>query len=151
MQFTQQVTVNASADQVWEVLGNQFNDVSKWASVVLDSKAIPDLPPGSGRICNVKGLGETYEKLENYDDQNREFTFTLESKKVPFFMRQIVNTWQVKPQGDNQAQVSMVGNITLMPVFSQLLSGRLKKNFLKQADGLLGELKDYVEQNVAHV
>ena len=149
MQFAKQITINTSADKVWEILGTNFNEISEWASLVLESQAIPDLPTGSGRICQVKGLGETYEKLENFDNQNREFTFTLKSAKLPFFMRRIANTWHVEPQGDNQAQVSVSSDITLLPLFSQLLSGKIHKGLVKSADDLLAELKYFAENGTA--
>lgn len=149
MQFSKQTTINTSADKVWEILGTNFNNISEWASFVLDSQAIPDLPEGSGRICNVKGLGETYERLENFDVQNREFTFTFENEKLPFFMRRIANTWHVEPQGENQARVSVSSDVTLLPVFSQLLSGKIRKGLVESADELLNELKQYAETGVA--
>ena len=147
MQFTKQTNVSVPADKVWEILGTNFNDISEWASFVLESQAIPDLPEGSGRICQVKGLGETVEKLEIYDDQEREFTFTMENDKLPFFMRRIANTWHVKPHGDNQAQVSVTANITILPVFAQLLASRLRQGLSKTADSLLSELKYFAEND----
>ncbi len=149
MQFTKQITVDTSADKVWEILGTNFNDISEWASPVISSHAIPDLPAGSGRICQIKGLGETYERIENYNDAGCEFTFTLESTKLPSFMRRIENTWHVEPHGDNQAWVSVTSDISLLPVFSQLLSGKIHKGLVKSADELLTELKYFAENGKA--
>lgn len=63
MEFTVQVSINASAEKVWEVISTNFNDISEWSSFVITSHGIPNLPTGSGRICNVKGAGEVVEKL----------------------------------------------------------------------------------------
>lgn len=149
MEVTQQVTVNASADKVWKILGDDFNDVSQWANPVLDSHAIPDLPEGSGRVCQGKGAGEVVETIHHYDDQNRELAFFLEGKKIPFFMRKIDNTWSVKPKGANQSELQVHVDVTLMPVFKQLMSGMLSKQLTKQADGFLSELKYFTENGKA--
>ena len=147
MEFTRKTTVNVSADKAWEIIGADFNEVSQWASAVITSEANPDLDPGEkGRICNVKGTGHVVENIYAYDDEERELAFTLEGQKIPFFMRKIDNKWSVKPLGPNQSEVQVTGNITLMPVFSQLMSGMLKKQMGKFADGLLDEFKFYAEK-----
>ncbi len=150
MEFTRNVTVNAPVDKVWQIVGTDFNEISKWASPVLDSHAIPNLSSEEkGRICQVKGAGEVVETIYRYDDQAREFGFIFEGKKIPFFMRKIDSRWSVKPKDGDQAEVQVHAVITLMPVFSQLMSGRLSKAMGKQIDGLLGDLKYYVENGEA--
>ena len=147
MEFKRDTTVNVSADKVWNILGNGFNDISQWASPVLDSQALPGQPEGSGRVCQVKGAGEVVETIYHYDDVGRELSFILNGKKIPFFMRKIDNTWSVEPIGDDQSRLQVHAKITLMPVFSQLMSGLLSKAMSKQADGLLGELKYFAEND----
>ena len=145
MQVSLQTTVNASADKVWKILGSDFNKVSEWAGIVLDSKAIPDLPAGSGRICNVKGVGETLEKITLFNDQQRKFAFTFESAKNPFFVKKIENTWRVEPKEDDQSTVQVHVEARIMPVFRQLIGGKMNKMFNRSAKSLLGELKYFVE------
>lgn len=62
-------TINASADKVWHVMGDDFVHVSKWANGVLTSVPNPnseqkfsDAPTG-GRVCQVKGFGEIVEDI----------------------------------------------------------------------------------------
>ena len=147
MEIKRQVTVNASADKVWKILGTDFNNISEWASSVLESKAIPDLPPGSGRVLNVKGLGEVVETIYKYDDDKRELAFILEGKKMPFFMRKTDSTWRVKPQGDERSGLEVQFDVTVMPVFKQLMSGMISKGMAQRADGLLSELKYFAEND----
>ena len=149
MQLTRTTMVNASADKVWQILGDDFNNVSNWASAVIDSTAIPDQPEGSGRVCNVKGFGQVTESIYHYDDNNRELSFILAGGKVPFFMRKIDNTWGVTPKGENRSELQVNVDITLMPVFKQLMTGMMTKQMTKQADGLLSELKYYAENGKA--
>ncbi len=145
MQVTRQTTVNTSVDKVWQILGTDFNNVSEWAGTVLESNAIPDMPAGSGRLCNIKGLGKTVEKLTSFDDDQRKFSFTFENSKIPFFVKKIENTWSVTPKGNDQSVVQVNADVNLMPVFSQLLDGMMGKQMGKGAEGLLGELKYFAE------
>ncbi|WP_420630684.1 SRPBCC family protein [Candidatus Leptofilum sp.] len=147
MQITRATTVNVSADKVWKILGTDFNNISEWASVVLDSEAIPDMPTGSGRICNVKGIGNTLEKLTSFDDDQRKFSFTFENSKIPFFVRKIENTWSVTPKGSDQATVQVNADVNLMPVFRQLMGGMMSRQLGKGAESLLGELKHFAEND----
>ena len=150
MKFTVKETVSAPADKVWEIVGANFNDISEWASPVLTSKANPDLASGEkGRICDVKGVGQVFETIQNYDDNKRELTFTFVAKKLPFFIKNVESTWGVKELGSNQTEVSTTGDVTLMPVFSQLMGGMLRKMMSKQTSSIQGELKYFVENGHA--
>ncbi|MBV7337438.1 SRPBCC family protein [Chloroflexi bacterium TSY] len=147
MEITRQVTVNASAEKVWNILGTDFNNISEWASFVIDSKAIPDMPPGSGRVCQVRGAGEVKETIYKYDEDGRTLAFILEGKKIPFFMQKIDNTWSVTPIGDNRSELQVNVDLAVMPVFKQLMSGLLRKQMGKTADDILGELKFFAEND----
>ena len=149
MEFNRQVTINASADKVWKIVGTDFNNISEWASPVLESHAIPDLPPGSGRVCNVKGVGKVVEALYEYDDERRTLAFTLESEKNPFFFQKVENIWRIEPKGDNQSVAHFDVRIKLMPVFAQLLSWILKKRLGKRAESFVSELKYFAENGRA--
>lgn len=146
MNFTKTVTINTSADKVWQIVGTDFNDVAQWASPVLESHANPDLPEGEkGRVCQVKGVGRVVENIYHYDESQRELAFTLQGEKNPFFMKEIKNIWRVEPNGNDRANVHMTVDITLMPVFKQLLTSRLNKALSQRADGFLNELKQFAE------
>ncbi len=147
MEFERQVAVNASADKVWKIIGTDFNNISEWASPVLESHAIPSLPEGSGRVCNVKGAGKVTEALFEYDDKKHALAFTLEGEKNPFFFKRVENYWRVEPKGDNQSIAYFGVKIELLPVFKQLLSGRLKSKLQVQADQFVSELKYFAEND----
>ena len=146
MQFTVTTPINASATKVWDVVGNDFNDISEWASIVTTSRANSDLPQGQeGRICEVQGMGPTVETLQNYDDSNQELSFTLESNKMPFFVKKVLSTWSVKDLGNDQAEVSTTGDFTLSQPFAFLMGGMLKGRMSKQTKMIQEELKHFIE------
>ncbi len=90
MEFSREITIDAPVEKVWKIIGTDFNEISEWASPVLDSHANPALADGEeGRICQAEGFGEIVETLYQYDDQGRALAFTLEADKNPFFMKKI--------------------------------------------------------------
>lgn len=149
MELTKQITVNASADRVWKVIGTDFNNISEWASFVASSEANPDLPEGGGRVCKVDGFGDVVETIFDYSDENRELAFTLEGG-TPFFMQRVENSWQVEALDENRSVVTIGVNAQMMPVFKQLLTSRLSKVFQKRMDVILGELKEFAENESVH-
>ena len=149
MEFSTQITVNASAEKVWKIIGTNFNDISEWASFVVTSEANPDLPDGGGRVCNVKGVGEVYETIYQYDDVDRNLAFTLEGGVNPFFMRKIENSWAVEPNGENESVVHMGVNVKMLPVFEQLMKFPLTRVFKKRSSVILNELKYFAENDKA--
>ena len=56
-------TFNANSQAVWDVLGEEFLDIYKWAGGVVKSEANPEVKqrfadaPSGGRICQVSGIG----------------------------------------------------------------------------------------------
>jgi carbon monoxide dehydrogenase subunit G len=145
MEFRKQITINKSADDVWKIVGTDFNEVSDWSSFVITSNG--DNPPavGEARVCDVNGMGQVVETIYHFDADKRELAFTLEGSRNPFFMKRIENEWNVRSQSDGQSTVDLGVNIDLMTPFKQLMSGRLKKMMGKRADFLLNELKQHAE------
>lgn len=150
MEINRQTVINVSADKLWKIVGTEFNDISKWAAYVETSYANPDLTPGKeGRVCQVTGYGEVMETLTEFDDQQRKLAFVFESKKNPFFVKNIDYTWQVKPKGDNQSELYVDVEVKLMPVFKQLLSGTMSKMLTERTDMVIDQLKYFAENRKA--
>jgi len=79
MEFEKKVVIQASAEEVWNVLGRDFENVSKWATLVSNSEinteaAVVNNSPVGGRLCNTS-IGKISEEFTEYDDQNMSFSF----------------------------------------------------------------------------
>ena len=57
----------------------------------------------------------------------------------------ILNVWHIEPQGDDTSLVTFSIEARVLPPFKQLLGGRLEKQFGKQAEGFINELKIFAE------
>jgi hypothetical protein len=56
--FSRQITIHAPADEVWEVVGRQFDRVGEWATVIPASAPDPAAAglvdaPVPGRVCQT--------------------------------------------------------------------------------------------------
>lgn len=148
MQVIQAIDVNASAKDVWDIAGVHFNDIEKWASNVIRSVGNPDLPAGSGRICTVDG-GQIIETFTNFSDAEQKFTYEAKSKTLPFFVRSIHNTWDIKAKGSEKSTVRLTVDADLMPVFAQVMGPVMKGQLSKSFGSMLEEFKYYAETGKA--
>ena len=72
MKVNRQLTINASADKLWQILGDDYAKVGDWTTQVLSSAPNPDLPVGQGRVCETDGFGDAKETITHYDEKRRE-------------------------------------------------------------------------------
>lgn len=112
MRIAQTITIAASADRVWDLIGHGFTDMGSWASAVTSSTASAS---GDGRVCEVDGLGAVgpiVEKLTSYDDQQRELTYEVEAGR-PAFVASARNTWRVDHLTAGGARVAISAEVEL--------------------------------------
>ncbi len=150
MQVKRELTINASADKLWQIIGEDYNNVGDWTSEVPSSKPNPDLPAGEGRVCSTSGFGDAKETITEYDERRRALSYVAEVEKMPFFVRQMGNSWRIEARDDNRSVVHMHLKGDLLPVFSQLMGPIMKRQLAKSADTILEELKYYAETDKIH-
>ena len=113
-----EVTIDATPDQVWAVVGERFGDVAQWATPILTSRllaaagAAGDAGPvpaeGVARVCGIGGFGpfpagEITERLTVFDRSARRLEYRA-VHGLPRLMRSAVNRWSVHPDPDDQAR-----------------------------------------------
>lgn len=150
MNVIREVTINASAEKLWRILGEDYDKVGEWTSEVPISSPNPDLPAGQGRVCTTDGFGDAKETITEFDEQRRALSYVAEIEKMPFFVKQMGNSWRVEPKGNNRAVVHMHMQGKLLPIFAQLMGPVMKRKLAKSADTLLEELKYYAENDTIH-
>lgn len=150
MEVIRAITINASANRLWQILAEDYDKVGEWTSEIPESSPNPDLPVGEGRVCTTPDFGDVKEIITHFDEQQRSFSYAADIQKMPFFVREIGNSWRVEPKGDNRAVVHMHLKGRLLPVFSQLMGPIMKRQMLKSVDTILEELKYYAETGQIH-
>ena len=151
MHLVLEKTINASADDVWKVLGTEFAEIDKWAEFVKTSrplaanevpegiKADPNAPvPGRETMTKVKIV----EVLTAYSDENRSLTF--EGIGLPKIITKAQDTQSVKATGPSTSTVSFVIDFDFLgpfAVLSPIMESRMSKTFTE----ILDDLKRHVE------
>lgn len=144
MRIETQMEIKAPADKVWQVVGEQFNDIANWASFVSQSHANPEVGEGEGRVCQTD-FGPVTENITAFQPQSRSLSHSIEGSSTPFFMRDVLNHWHIEEAGKGASTVTFAISANVMPPFKQLLSRRLQDRFGRQARGYVRELKHFVE------
>lgn len=143
--------INATAEQVWQILGPNFLTISEWGGGILSSvnnpemKIVFDGAPAGGRICNVKGFGDFHEKILHYSDAKREITWSADSPKIPGFVSGLQNAFQIKDTGHGKSIITSNLTSDLKGFRAWLLGGVMKKNFSKTIEAFLSDLAVYAE------
>ncbi len=146
MNFTKQVSVNASADKVWDVLGRDFANIGVWSTAVSNSVANDELPsvnnsPVGGRVCETS-IGKISEEFTAYDDANKTFSFKGVFGSMLF--KSVTNTAELKSIDENTTVVHITPDIKLS-FFGTLMFPIIKMQLSKLTDQVLDDLKYYVE------
>ena len=110
MKIKTTLEINAPASAVWEVLGEQFADVSEWAESVTKSSLNGPLGDGVVRTCDIKGFGpvadgQVEEELTHFDRESHAMTYVVFSG-APNLMQSIENAWRIEALGDNRCLVT---------------------------------------------
>lgn len=147
MQLQKAITVNATADDVWEIVAHRFERVGEWSSAVVSSGPNPDAatPEGAlvgGRVCDVPGIGDLKETFTAYSEEKKRFTFVVTG--MPSFITLAQNTVEVRAISGGRSEVSL--NIQMETNAIGKVMGPMFRIRLKSTlDGFLTELKDYAE------
>ena len=154
MQIKKQFTVNASADRLWEIMGSQFADVSYWASGIYASRSrnsgmTPQGASCSGRVCETT-MGTFKEQILKYDEQSKTLSYDAKGEKMPFFVKQLENTWTFTPLIGGKCQVNMCMEASLLPVFNLIMGPIMRMQMGGVVNQVIEELSYFAENGSPH-
>lgn len=149
MNIQKTVTVNASAERVWDILGPNYERAGDWASSVFVSRARPGTPavagaPVAGRTCETT-LGPFTESVVDYDETRRRIAYSASGAKMPGFVRSLVNAWTVTPAGPDRATVTMELNADIAQPFRLAMGWVMRRQFDRVLGESIDDLKVYAE------
>ena len=147
--------IDAPADRVWQILGQQFAAIGNWSTTVETSRALdanevpaglpiaPQAPVPGRATPNL--LGELKEILTRYSDAEMSFTFEVDG--LPPIIRYSQNSTRVQDLGPDRCLVTF--DLQMVPkgifkVMNPVLRRRLSTSQRGPA-GLMRELKIYAE------
>ncbi|MFT7614591.1 MAG: hypothetical protein ACI9J3_003573 [Parvicellaceae bacterium] len=115
MKFSKEVTINAPAEKVWDIVGHNFADIGKYDGLVSSSVINHDLPklngsPYGGRVCE-SSFGTINEKFIEYDEGGMTFSFQGDIKSPVF--SNVINTVAVIAVNETTSKIIATPNVDL--------------------------------------
>jgi hypothetical protein len=148
MKIIKELKIDKPNKDVWEVLGNQFGAIDKWASLIKHSEVSdPMLSPGVVRSTETTG-GPTKQEITAFNSEQ----YLLSYKAIagtPFFAKSINAKWSLTKNQDASTKLILDFEIKFKGI-GGILSPIVKKKLGKVGDELLEELKYYVENGTPH-
>ncbi len=150
MKFSKDITINAPAKKVWDILGHKFADVGQWSRLVSQSAVNNDASkvnnsPVGGRLCETS-IGKISEEFTAYDEEGMTFSFKgVITSKV---FSNVISTNAVTAIDENNSRVTVTPNIDLK-VIGMIMYPLIKMNLSKILKQVLIDLL-FFSENVKH-
>ena len=152
MVIKKEIIIHSDIEKCWNVLGKDFANVHKWASVVKHSEGSGDSFNGascSERGCNVKGMGALKEKLINYSDDTHSFKYEI-TEGLPSMAKEGTSSWKLTTISTDKTNLMMEMNMDISGFIGTIMKPLMKMKMGSMVNQLLEEFKYYVEKGSPH-
>lgn len=151
--INQEITIDASIAETWEVLGPQFENAQIWASSIKHSEALNNESLNGStctiRGCSVAGMGEIKETLLSYSPENNSLSYEVK-EGMPKMVRYASNNWQLIDLGNGKTKLKMKIEMKTGGFMGWMMNGMMKKKMTKLSSEISEEFKYYVENGKPH-
>ncbi|MDN5213502.1 SRPBCC family protein [Fulvivirgaceae bacterium BMA12] len=140
--LTKKIEVDVSKEEVWEVLFNQFGQVSRFNPLIKGSAHLSGAAGevGATRSCDLNTGGTIKEEIISAEPMTR-FEFEIIEGSMPM-VKKMFAAYSLRPLADTRTEVTFIVKFMASPSFMggivKMMMGRM---FLK----MLASLKDYLE------
>ena len=151
MKILKTITINKSIEVVWEVIWNQFSEISKWSSYIKESKVY-----GQPKL---EGLGFSTRELDTINGIVKQEVTSFNSKQhtvtykpisgMPPIIKELRVLWALSKKDANSTNLTLDFAMN-MKGMGHLLAPLVKMKLGKVNEELLEELKHYVEKGQPH-
>ena len=152
MNIKKKITINKSIEDVWEVLGNQFGEISIWSSLISESKVYGDSKLAglnfSKRETNTS-QGITVQEMTSFNPEQ----YTLSYKALsgtPSFIKSTNAKWFLSKLNEGSTQLNINIDIQTKGILGFILSPIVKIKLGKLGDDLVDDLKYFLENGNPH-
>jgi hypothetical protein len=147
MIIDREIIVNANIESAWKVLGTQFADASRWATVVNHSEGSGESFNGascSERGCSVKGMGNIKEKILQFSNDNHSLTYQI-VEGMPGMVKYATNSWKLTSLGQDRSKLEMQMNVEVSGFMGWMMQPMMKMQMGNMGTGITEDFKYYVE------
>lgn len=152
MDIKTELIIEKNANNIWQVMGIQFDEIHLWSSFFKDSK-----PTGenkfdginfSARNTVIEGGINTH-TLDLFDSENFILAYTVTSGTPPFANKAGAE-WALEIINENTSKASITVNIDLKEGIPEKKVIEVKSWLNKSSNEMLEDLKHYVETGNLH-
>jgi hypothetical protein len=152
MKIRTEVIIEKNANDIWQVMGMQFDKIHVWASFFKDSK-----PRGenkfdginfSARDTVVEGGTNTH-SLDLFDSENFVLSYTVTAGRPPFATKAGAE-WALEIIDGNTSKASITVYTELKDAIPEQKVSEVKFWLSKSSHEMLEDLKHYVETGNLH-
>ena len=152
MNIIKKLTIGKPIEDVWEVLGNQFGNIDKWASIISHSEVSGEakVPGVNYSIRSTKTTqGDTQQELTGFNPAQHTISYKSISG-TPFFIKQVKAEWSLTKNDDNSTALVLDFNVETQGIMGVILGPVAKVKLGKLGDVILDDFKYYVENGKPH-
>jgi hypothetical protein len=152
MNIRTEVIIEKNANDIWQVMGIQFDEIHVWASFFKDSK-----PAGenkfdginfSARDTVVEGGTNTH-SLDLFDSEKFTLSYTVTAGAPPF-ANKVGAAWALEIINDHKSKASITINLELKDGIPEEKVSEVKIWLHSSSNDMLEDLKHYVETGRLH-
>ncbi|MEM7624322.1 MAG: SRPBCC family protein [Planctomycetota bacterium] len=147
--LTQQRTINATPQQAWRVVAEQWGQVDRWASTVAHSELTGKLGVGAVRSCSVPGTPGFKETLLTYNPDEMSLSYQP-TEGMPPFVKKAVGTWKISPEDGNRVTVDIAVVLDIAEGTPLPVVGMVKHQFGQLVDVTGDDVKYFLENGKPH-
>lgn len=148
MKILKEVSINAPAEKVWNIVGHNFAKIGNWDGSVSSSVINNDFPkvndsPYGGRVCETS-FGTIKETFTAYDETG--MTFSFQGDITSKLFSNVINTVTVIAVNENTSRIIASPNVDLT-FLGKVISPLIKVGLGSAINKGLEDLKYYAENN----
>jgi hypothetical protein len=147
-----EIVINKNVNETWEVMGNGFAEIHKWASFFKDSKPSGEIKFNeidfSARDTIVEG-GQNTHTLDVFDSTNHVLSYTVTAGAPPFADKAEAE-WALEIIDETTTKASISVNMELKEMVPTEKATEVRAWLNQSADNMLEELKYFMENGKPH-
>ena len=151
MRIVKKLLIEKPVEEVWEVLGNQFGKIDRWASLISHSEV-----SGPSKISGVDysirstktTQGDTQQELTSFNPKKHSISYKSISG-TPAIIKQVMAHWSLENRGEKSTHLVLDFTVKMKGLgffFAPLAKIKLGK----VGDVLLDDFKYYLENGKPH-
>lgn len=151
MKIIKQLVIGKPIEEVWDVLGNQFGEIDRWASLIHKSEMSgePTIPGLSHSIRSTETTGgPTKQQLTAFNPNKHTIAYKAIAG-TPVFFKSVNAEWSLVKKDDNITGLTLDFEVQFKGL-GFLLMPLVKIKLGKVGDELLDDFKFYVETGKPH-